>query len=212
MQKILVAGFEPFGQDKVNPALEAVKLLDGRSLKGGVIVSCEVPVVRYKAVDVVMNAVRKHQANIVITIGQAAGRAEITPERIAINVDDYRIPDNEGNQVIDQAIVVNGPAGYFSTLPIKAMVEAMQQQNILAKVSNTAGTFVCNHLFYGLQHRLVGTDITHGFVHIPLLPEQVKDSKQPSMPLTMIVEGLAVLAQAALDNEQDKVISGGTIC
>ena len=212
MKKILMAGFEPFGKDKINPALEAVKLLNGKQLNGGVIVSCEVPVVRYKAVDVVMDAVKKHQPDIVITIGQAAGRAEITPERIAINIDDYRIPDNEGNQVVDEAIVDSGPAAYFSTLPIKAMVEALQLKNIPAQVSNTAGSFVCNHLFYGLQHRLVDTQITHGFVHIPLLPEQALDSNQPSMPLVMIVNGLAVLAQAAIDNKKDKVIGGGTIC
>jgi pyroglutamyl-peptidase len=212
MKKILMAGFEPFGQDKINPALEAVKILDGKQLNGGFIICCEVPVVRYKAVDVVMEAVKKHQPDIVISIGQAAGRAEITPERIAINIDDYRIPDNEGNQVIDEAIFDNGPAAYFSTLPIKAMVESLQLKNIPAQVSNTAGSFVCNHLFYGLQHRLVGTNIPHGFVHIPLLPEQVKDSNQPSMPLMMIVEGLAILAQAALENKQDKVIGGGTIC
>jgi pyroglutamyl-peptidase len=212
MKKILMAGFEPFGQDKINPALEAIKILDGKQLNGGIIVSCEVPVVRYKAIDVVMDAVKKHQPDIVITIGQAAGRAEITPERIAINIDDYRIPDNEGNQIIDEPIVDNGPAGYFSTLPIKAIVEALQQENIPAQVSNTAGSFVCNHLFYGLQHRLVNTKITHGFVHIPLLPDQAKGSNKPSMPLMMIVEGLTIIAQAALDNKQDKVIGGGTIC
>jgi pyroglutamyl-peptidase len=109
-------------------------------------------------------------------------------------------------------VIEEGPAAYFSTLPIKAMVEALQVKNIPAQVSNTAGSFVCNHIFYGLQHRLVGTNITHGFVHIPLLPEQAIDSNQPSMSLDMIVDGLAVLAQAALDNKQDKVIGGGTIC
>jgi pyroglutamyl-peptidase len=212
MKNILITGFEPFGQDKINPALEAVKLLDGKQLNGGVIVSCEVPVVRYKAIDVVMDAVKKHQPDIVITIGQAAGRAEITPERIAMNIDDYRIPDNEGNQVIDEAIVDNGPAAYFSTLPIKAMVEALQLKRIPAQVSNTAGSSVCNHLFYGLQHHLVDTNVTHGFVHIPLLPEQVVDTNHPSMSLEMIVDGLAVLAQAALDNKQDRAIGGGTIC
>lgn len=212
MKKVLMAGFEPFGQDKINPALEAVKLLNGKQLNGGVIVSCEVPVVRYKAIDVVMEAVEKHKPDIVITIGQAAGRAEITPERIAMNIDDYRIPDNEGNQVVDEAIVDKGPAAYFSTLPIKAMVEALQLKDIPAQVSNTAGSFVCNHIFYGVQHCLVDSNIIHGFVHIPLLPEQAKDTNHPSMPLTMIVEGLAVLAQAAIDNKQDKLIGGGTIC
>jgi len=183
MKKILMAGFEPFGQDKINPALEAVKLLNGKEINGGIIISCEVPVVRYKSVDVVVESIKKHQPDIVITIGQAAGRAEITPERIAMNIDDYRIPDNEGNQV-----------------------------NIPAQVSNTAGSFVCNHIFYGVQHYLVGSKITHGFVHIPLLPEQAQGTDHPSLPLTTIVEGLAILAQAALDNKEDKAIGGGTIC
>ena len=212
MKKILMAGFEPFGQDKINPALEAVKLLNGKEINGGIIISCEVPVVRYKSVDVVVEAIKKHQPDIVITIGQAAGRAEITPERIAMNIDDYRIPDNEGNQVIDEPVIEEGPAAYFSTLPIKAMVEALQLKNIPAQVSNTAGSFVCNHIFYGVQHYLVGSKITHGFVHIPLLPEQAQGTDHPSLPLTTIVEGLAILAQAALDNKEDKAIGGGTIC
>ena len=163
MKKILVSGFEPFGGDKTNPALEAVRLLDGRPLDGGAIVICQVPVVRYKSVEVVKRAIETEEPDAVITVGQATGRAAITPERVAINVDDFQIPDNDDIQVIDQPIIKGGPDAYFSTLPIKAITKAIQANGIPAAVSNTAGTFVCNHLFYGIQHYLKESSIRHGF-------------------------------------------------
>ncbi|SMY34208.1 Pyrrolidone-carboxylate peptidase [Photobacterium malacitanum] len=212
MKKILITGFEPFGGAAINPALEAVKLLEDVTLNNGKIVICQVPVTRFKAIDTVIEAIKYHQPDYVITVGQAGGRAAITPERVAINIDDFRIADNEGNQPIDQPIVVDGPDGYFSTLPIKAMTQALQQAGIPCQVSNTAGTFVCNHLFYGVQHYLRDTDIGHGFIHIPLLPEQAALTEQPSMSLVMIAEGLKVAAQAVIDNEQDIQLTGGTIC
>ncbi|PMH46630.1 pyroglutamyl-peptidase I [Vibrio sp. 10N.286.49.B3] len=212
MKKILITGFEPFGNDKINPALEAVKLIANRQLNGGVITICQVPVVRYKSIDVVQKAIEEQKPDAVITVGQASGRAAITPERIAINVDDFRIPDNDGIQVIDEPVVQGGPDAYFTTLPIKAMVDAMQKQGIPAVLSNTAGTFVCNHLFYGIQHYLKDSNIRHGFVHIPLLPEQSVDGSQPTMKLEVIAEGLAIAAQAIIDNEQDIQQGGGTIC
>ncbi|MCP4955326.1 pyroglutamyl-peptidase I [Photobacterium aquimaris] len=212
MKKILITGFEPFGGAAINPALEAVKLLEGVALNNGEIVICQVPVTRFKAIDAVIEAIKYHQPDYVITVGQAGGRAAITPERVAINIDDFRIADNEGNQPIDQPIVVDGPDGYFSTLPIKAMTQALQQAGIPCQVSNTAGTFVCNHLFYGVQHYLRDTRIAHGFIHIPLLPEQAALTEQPSMSLAMIAEGLKVAAQAVIDNEQDIQLTGGTIC
>ena len=212
MKKILITGFEPFGGASINPALEAVKRLEGRALEGGSIVTCQVPVVRFKAIDAVIRAIETHQPDYVITVGQAAGRAGITPERVAINVDDFRIPDNEGIQVVDEPVIEGGPDAYFSTLPIKAMTKAMQDNGIPAQVSNTAGTFVCNHLFYGIQHYLRDSQIGHGFVHIPLLPEQATDGNQPAMSLEMIAEGLAIAAQAIIDNPADISRGGGTIC
>ncbi|MGI2260641.1 pyroglutamyl-peptidase I [Shewanella sp. GXUN23E] len=212
MKKILITGFEPFGGASINPALEAVKRLEGRALNGGTIVTCQVPVVRFKAIDAVIQAIETHQPDYVMTIGQAAGRAGITPERVAINVDDFRIPDNDGIQVIDEPVIEGGPDAYFSTLPIKAMTKAMQDSGIPAQVSNTAGTFVCNHLFYGIQHYLRHSHIGHGFVHIPLLPEQATDGNQPAMSLEMIAEGLAIAAQAILDNPVDISRGAGTIC
>ena len=212
MKKVLITGFEPFGGDKINPALEAVKLIEGRQLNGGEIVICQVPVVRYEAIDAVMAAIEEHKPDVVITVGQAAGRAGITPERVAINMDDFRIPDNGGIQVVDEPVYQDAPDAYFSTLPIKAMVKAMQEQGIPAQVSNTAGTFVCNHLFFGVQHQLAKTNIRHGFIHIPLLPEQATTGERPSMSLQVIAEGLAVAAQAVIDNDNDITFGSGTIC
>ncbi len=211
MKKILITGFEPFGGAAINPALEAAKLLDGVALNNGEIVICQVPVTRFKAIDAVITAIEHHKPDFVITVGQAGGRAGITPERIAINIDDFRIADNEINR-IDQPIVVDGPDGYFSTLPIKAMTQALQQAGIPCQVSNTAGTFVCNHLFYGVQHYLRDTAIGHRVYSYPLLPEQAALTDQPSMSLEMIAEGLKVAAQAVIDNEQDIQLIGGTIC
>jgi len=212
MKKILITGFEPFGEETINPALEAVKKLSGYQLDGAEIVTCSVPVVYQKSISAVIDAIKTHQPDYVLTVGQAAGRAGITPERVAINVDDFRIPDNEGNKVVDEPIDVEGPDAYFSTLPIKAMVKAIQEQGIPAQVSNTAGTYVCNHLFYGIQHYLRKTNIKHGFIHIPLLPNQSTDGEKPTLSLELIVKGLAIAAQAIVDNETDIKHGTGFIC
>lgn len=208
MKTVLMTGFEPFGDDTINPSLEAVKQLHGCLLDNGTIVTCQVPVVHDKAIATVVSAIEKYKPDHVITVGQAAGRSAITPERVAINIDDYRIEDNEGNQPIDAAIIPNGPAAYFSTLPIKAIVHHLTEQGITAQVSNSAGTFVCNHLFYGIQHYLQNSSITHGFIHIPLIPEQTTHTEHPSMDLETIIKGLKVAAQAVIDHEHD--IKGGS--
>ena len=212
MKKVLMTGFEPFGGESINPALEAVKRLDGKKLDGGEVMICQVPVTRYESIDTVVNAIERYQPDIVITVGQASGRAAITPERVAINVDDFRIPDNGGHQPIDEPVILDGPDAYFTTLPIKSITSALHKANIPCQVSNTAGTFVCNHLFYGIQHYLRDKSVRHGFVHIPLLPEQDVSGSQPTMSLDVIVEGLALLAQAVIDNESDIAVTAGQIC
>lgn len=212
MKKVLITGFEPFGGASINPALEAVKALDGLKLEGGVIVTCQVPVTRYESIRAIVDAIETHQPSIVITVGQAAGRASMSPERIAINMDDFRIPDNGGNQPIDLVIDEDGPAAYFTSLPIKAITQAMQDRGIPCQVSNTAGTFVCNHVFYGIQHFLRDTDIAHGFIHIPLLPVQAAGTDQPSMSLENIIEGLKIAAQVTLTSRADVKIGAGQIC
>ncbi|MGX9418176.1 pyroglutamyl-peptidase I [Vibrio sp. WJH972] len=204
MKKILITGFEPFGDEKVNPALEAVRRLESHALNGATIISCSVPVVHQKSIDVVIEAIEKHQPDYVMTIGQAGGRTAITPERVAVNIDDFRIPDNEGNQVVDKPIVAQGPAAYFSTLPIKAMVDAIREKGIPAYVSESAGTYVCNHLFYGVQHFLNDQGIPHGFVHIPLIAEQAIKENKPCLSLELIVEGLACAAQVIVDSDSDQ--------
>jgi pyroglutamyl-peptidase len=215
VKKILMTGFDPFGGEAVNPALEAVKALDGRVLGDTRICVLEVPTVRVKCVERVVQAIEDLDPFAVICVGQAGGRAEITPERVAINVDDFRIKDNEGNQPVDEPIDPEGPSAYFSTLPIKAMVEAMRSKGIPSSVSNTAGTFVCNHLFYGLMRHLdlEGKGRMGGFIHIPYLPEQaVRFPGQPSMSLECTVEGLVTAVQAVLDNRLDLRVSGGREC
>ncbi|CCN71281.1 Pyrrolidone-carboxylate peptidase [Vibrio nigripulchritudo SFn118] len=212
IKTVLFTGFEPFNGEVINPAWEAVKRLEGKTLTGGRIVTCSVPVVREKSIQTVIKAIELHQPDIVVTIGQAAGRDSITPERVAINVDDYRIPDNEGNQPIDEPVVEGAESAYFSTLPIKAICQSLKEQGIPANVSNSAGTFVCNHLFYGIQHYLRSTSIRHGFVHVPLLPEQAKTNELPSMSLDTMVKALMLLAQTCLDHDSDIIVSDGTIC
>lgn len=214
MKTILITGFEPFGGEKLNPALEAVRQLAQLPVEGVRIVTCEVPVVRYRSVSTVIDAIEASRADAVMTVGQAAGRMAITPERVAINVDDFRIEDNEGNQVIDQAVIEGGPPAYFSTLPIKAMVSTMRAGGVPAEVSNTAGTFVCNHLFYGVQHYLAERDspVRHGFVHIPLLPEQATDGDRPSLSLELIVKGLSLAAEAIARYDTDIVETAGATC
>lgn len=193
MKKILLTGFEPFGGERINPAVEAMNRLKGRTLGQHVIVGLELPTVFGKSTDTLIAAMEEMGPDIVIGLGQAGGRAEITFERIAINMDDAAIPDNDGNQPLDWPIVAEGPTAYWSTLPVKAMTDQLRARGIPASVSNTAGTFVCNHLFYGLMHHIAvsGRPIRGGFIHVPYLPEQaVRHPGAPSMALDQIVLGL----------------------
>ena len=212
MQTILLAGFEPFDGDAVNPALEAVKQLQREGVDGVRIISCKIPVVRGDAIDVVIEAIKAQPVDAVICVGQASGRAAVMPERVAINLDDFRIKDNAGNQVTDEPVVAGGPDSYLSTLPIKAMVKAMRDGGVPAAVSNSAGTFVCNHLFYGVHHYLTerNSGIRHGFVHVPLLPDQAAGSDKPSLSLEQIVQGLRLAIQAVATNEVDIDEGAGT--
>ncbi len=199
--KVLMAAFDPFGGESINPAFEAVKLLPDE-IAGATIVKVEVPTVFRKALEVLNAALEREKPDIAIAIGQAGGRFDITPERVAINVDDARIADNEGNQPVDAMIYPDGKNAYFATLPIKAMVDAIRQGGLPASVSNSAGTFVCNHLMYGLLHTIETKYPTMygGFIHVPFLPEQViTKPNQPSMSLDNIVKGLTLAVAAAIE-------------
>lgn len=209
--KVLLTGFDPFGGDKVNPATEAVKRVSDNV--GGVeVVKIEVPTVFHKSIDVVAKAIEEEKPDAVLCIGQAGGRAELTPERVAINLDDARIPDNEGNQPIDVKIFEDGEPAYFATLPIKAMVASIRSAGIPSSVSNTAGTFVCNHLMYGVLYTLAKKypGVRGGFMHVPFIPEQViTRANTPSMALSDIVKGIEAAIKAIAENDQDIVAAEG---
>ena len=210
--KILVTGFDPFGGEKVNPALEAVKSLPS-VIHGAEIRWVEIPTVFYQSAEVLEAEIVRYQPDVVLCIGQAGGRASLTPERVAINQDDARIPDNQGNQPIDTAIRLDGEAAYFSTLPIKAMVQAIKEVGLPATVSNTAGTFVCNHLMYQALY-LADKKFPHmraGFMHIPYMIEQVINKPNTaSMNLADIVKGIEATIGAIVDyKDKDLKIVGG---
>ncbi|SFP99565.1 pyroglutamyl-peptidase [Desemzia incerta] len=213
--KILVTGFDPFGGEKINPALEAVKGL-ADTIKGAEIKKLEIPTVFNKSAEVVQKAIEEFQPDYVLNIGQAGGRYEISPERVAINVDDARIADNEGNQPIDAPIKEDGDAAYFTQLPVKAMVTAIKNAGIPGAVSNTAGTFVCNHIMYQVQY-MIHTNfpkIKGGFIHVPYIPEQVVNKPgQPAMSLSDMTNGLTAAIEAVVefDGKEDLKQVGGAI-
>ena len=212
--KVLITGFDPFGGEKINPALEAVMALPD-TIGNIEVIKLEIPTVFGKSLVAIHEAVVKHQPDIVISVGQAGGRFGISPERVAINIDDARIKDNEGNQPVDVKVVENGAAAYFSNLPIKAMTQAMVNAGIPASVSNSAGTFVCNHVMYGILH-MIHTEYPHmrgGFIHVPYIPAQVTNKpNMPSMSQADITKGLALCIEAAATHKEDLHIAAGAIC
>lgn len=212
--KILVTGFDPFGGEPINPAIESVKKLPD-NIAGAEIIKLEIPTVRKKSLEKIEKAINEHNPDVILSIGQAGGRFDISIERVGINLDDFRIPDNEGNQIIDEPIFPDGENSYFVKLPVKAMVQNVQKNNIPASVSYTAGTFVCNHVLYGvlylIEKKYEGKK--SGFIHIPFLPQQVVDKRNmPSMELNTIVKGLTAAIEAIVKNNEDIKEVGGTVC
>lgn len=198
--KVLVTGFQPFGGEKINPALEAVKMLKDE-IAGAKIIKLELPTVFVKSREKLEEALEKERPDIVICVGQAGGRDKISIERVAINIDDAGIPDNEGNQPVDKAIFEGGNAAYFSTLPIKAIVDRLKENKIPAEISNSAGTYVCNHIMYSLLYNIDKKypNMKGGFIHIPYIPEQVIDKRMaPSMSLDYIVKGLTIVIEVSI--------------
>lgn len=203
--KILLTAFEPFGGDTVNPAQEAVRMVPDE-IAGAAIVKIDVPVVVGKSIETVRRAMEKEQPDAVLCIGQAGGRIGLTPERVAINIDDARIPDNEGNQPIDQPVFADGAPAYFATLPVKAMVAAIREAGVPASLSNTAGTFVCNHLMYGVLYYIekCWPHMRGGFMHVPFLHEQVMNRPNTaSLSKQDIVTGICAALEAIVANEKD---------
>ena len=208
---VLVTGFEPFGGDLLNPSEVIARALQGKVISGHLVCSQVLPCVFGESQVVLKEALKHFKPSLVICLGQAGGRSSITPERVAINIDDARIADNANKKPIDYPIVKKGPAAYFSTLPIKAITEALIKQKISASVSQTAGTFVCNHIFYTLMHEISRMrGVRGGFIHVPWLPEQVaKKSEQPSMPIELMIKGVEMAIKVSLKTKSDKRFSAG---
>jgi pyroglutamyl-peptidase len=210
---VLLTGFDPFGGEAVNPSWLAVERLHGRLVAGHRIESLQLPTSFARAPRSLRAAIRRYRPSLVLCAGQAGGRPAISLERVAINLIDARIGDNDGAQPVDAPVVRGGPAAYFSTLPIKAMRAELSAAGIGADISQTAGTFVCNQVFYALMDTLAKMPTPRprgGFVHVPFLPEQVESLPgMPSMPLETIVAGLRIAIATALTTRRDRRVVGG---
>lgn len=211
--RILLTGFTPFGGEDINPSWEAVRALDGKHVGQHVVVARLLPTVFADSQRELELAVREVMPDILLGVGQAGGRSRLSIERIAINVQDARLPDNAGSQPIDEPVLPDGPAAYFSTLPIKAMLAALQAGGLPTEISNTAGTFVCNHVAYLMMHLAAQhPGMRAGFIHIPYLPAQVvRMPHAPSMAKEDVVRGLTLALQAAVSRTTDEKIGAGTL-
>jgi len=200
--RVLVTGFEPFGGEKINPSWEAVKGLP-EEIEGAEIVKRQLPVSFKKVREMLPALIDDVKPDIVILTGQAGGRANITVERVAINVMDARMEDNEGYKPEDEPIFENAPAAYFATIPIKRIVKALRENRIPAMVSNTAGTYVCNTAMYTALHYISsnGLKAKAGFIHVPYIPEQVLEKPQPSMSLEMIRKAIEIAIKESIKDQ-----------
>ncbi len=209
MKTVLVTGFEPFGADARNPSEEIARALDGRTLSGRRLVGAVLPCVFRSSIRELRRLVRKHEPELVVALGLAGNRTEITPERVAINVDDARIPDNARRRPVDQPIVRTGPVAYWSTLPVKAIVTALRKRGIQASVSQTAGTFVCNHAFYGLMHELrMRRGARGGFIHVPW-PSDWEAGATSAVPFAQMIAAIEVAIAVSLRRTTDLRKQGG---
>ena len=212
-RKILVTGFQPVGDETMNPAWEAVKRLPD-TIGDATVTKVEVPVVFGRGPEAVERAVEEVEPDLVLCVGQAGGRAKITPEFVGINYADARIPDNDGCQPVAERIVDGGPDAYFATLPVKAMVQAMREAGVPAEVSYTAGTYVCNDVMYSLLHTLATRHpgVRGGFLHVPYATEQATHlpASTPSMSVDDMARGIAVALEAALTHEKDVDVATGS--
>ena len=191
-KKLLITGFDPFGGGNINPSWEAVRLLP-EQIGQYQIHKLAIPTVFGTAAKMILTQAQQLHPDVIISVGLAGGRDAVTPERIAVNIRDARIPDNRGFQPSGDRVVEEGPAAYFSTLPVEKMAEHIRRVRIPAAVSNTAGTFVCNDVLYSLLHHFAGTSVRVGFIHVPYLPSQGTPNmelKDIAMALTAAIEAL----------------------
>jgi len=213
VRRVLVTGFTPFGGENINPSWEIVKALPD-SIAGYSIEKLRVPTEFGKAIDVAGKAIDRWQPQVVLCFGQAGGRSRMSVERVAINVDDARIADNAGRQLIDQPIRSNAPAAYFCTVPVKAMVAGMARAGVPSEVSNSAGTFVCNHLIYGVLHHIAnkGYATRAGFIHVPFVEAQIVDRLDTAaLSLATMITGAKAAIMAAVRNKTDLKLVGGAL-
>jgi len=214
MRTVLLTGFEPFAGDDINPSWEAVRRLDGWECRGHRVVAHRMPCVFGAALTALEEAVALTDPVAVVAVGQAQSRADVSVERVAVNIDDARIPDNAGRQPIDTPVIPGGPAAYFASLPVKAIVAAVQAAGLPASVSQTAGSFVCNHLFYGACHLRAQRrpSMRVGFIHIPLSPAQAaRYPGSPSMAVDSVVVALRIAVDTILTTGEDARIAGGRL-
>ena len=210
----LLTGFDPFGGEALNPSWLAVSALDGEVIAGHRVVAVQLPTAFGRAAAALRAALRRHRPALVLCVGQAGGRSRLSLERVAVNMIDARIADNDGAQPVDVPCVKGAPAAYFATLPIKAMLRALHDAGVPAEVSNTAGTYVCNHAFFVLMHALAQSagGARGGFLHIPYLPAQAaRHPGAPSLALATVVEGLRVALDAALRTRRDRALGAGAL-
>jgi pyroglutamyl-peptidase len=212
--RILITGFDPFGNETVNPAYEAVKLLPDR-ISGAEIVKVEIPTVFGKCDGVVREAILAHEPHVVLSIGQAGGRFDISVELVAVNIADGRIPDNEGNQPVDQTIRDRGENAYFATLPVKTMVDRIRAKGIPASVSYTAGSYVCNYIMYCVLH-MAATEfpgLRAGFIHVPFMPSQAigKPASTPTMSIETTTAAIEAAVEAIVEGGVDSKRAEGPI-
>ena len=208
---VLLTGFEPFGGEDVNPSWEAVRVLQGRRIGGHRIETRCLPVVFGASLDALRRALAETRPALVVCVGQAGGRRQLSLERVAINVDDARRPDNAGHRPVDAPIVAGGPAAYFSTLPIKRLVAQLRRAGIAAEISQTAGTYVCNHVFYGLMHALRRRGVRGGFVHIPYSPDQAAVHGAASLPVATVTDALRRIIRTTLAHPDDLPIAADAL-
>jgi pyroglutamyl-peptidase len=211
--RILLTGFTPFDNQEINPSWEAVRALDGKYIGDHQVVSRLLPTAFADSQRELDSMVSEFEPSILLGVGQAGGRSRLSLERVAINVQDARIADNAGAQPIDEAVVAGGPAAYFSTLPIKAMLKALLDEGLPAEVSNTAGTFVCNHVAYLMLHIAAShRGMRAGFIHIPYLPAQAAHvSNAPSMSKDDVVKGLSMALEVAVKRNVDERFGAGAL-
>jgi pyroglutamyl-peptidase len=205
VKRLLLTAFEPFGGESINPSLDTARQMEKVDFPNAIVRVAELPVDRFRAVDIALELIRAGRPDIVIMLGEAGARYRVNPERVAINVDDFRIPDNAGNQPRDEPIIEGGPVGYFSTLPIRAIADRISKAHIPAAISNSAGAHLCNRLFYSVMHTISveGLPSKAGFIHLPYLHDQAinKYPDVPSLSREALVEAVRLAIEVSLGAE-----------